>query len=200
MYIWCVRPGLSGTRRWAASHCLFAKLGPRRGCFRANTSSTPWLGALTVHSGEYLARGDPSRAGRGGGLPRIAYSRSWAVDAAIFVPAPRISSVLAHSPSKAALTWRVRTHAEWGPAMDSFTLRIRVIGPSTRRYHNDASKIPSFDTFTLESDVLLVRETGAERDTALGCLALRIREIGPSARRFSCQHVEYSLVWRTHRP
>jgi len=84
--------------------------------------------------------------------------------------------------------------------MDSFTLRIRVIGPSTRRYHNDASKIPSFDTFTLESDVLLVRETGAERDTALGCLALLIREIGPSARLFSCQHVEYSLAWRAHRP
>ena len=84
--------------------------------------------------------------------------------------------------------------------MDCLTLRIRVIGPSTQRYHNDALKIPSFDTLTLESDVTLVRETGAERDTALGRLALRIREIGPSARRFSCQHVEYSLVWRAHRP
>ena len=83
--------------------------------------------------------------------------------------------------------------------MDCLTLRIRVIGPSTRRYHNDASKIPSFDTLTLKSDVHLVRETGAERDTALDCLALRIREIGTSARRFSCQRVEYPLFWRTHR-
>jgi hypothetical protein len=137
--------------------------------------------------------------GCGGGLPRIAYSRNWALDAAFFVPAPRISSVWAHSPSKAARTWRVRTHAERGPAMDCLTLRIRVIGPSTRRYHNDALKIPSFDTLTLESDVHLVRETGAERDTALGCLTLRIREIGPSARRFSCQRLECPLFWRTHR-
>jgi hypothetical protein len=80
-------PTPSGIRPWTASHCAFAKLGPRRGDFRANTSNTPWFGALTVHSGEYLARGDPSRAGRGGGLPRIAYSRNWAVDAAFFVPA-----------------------------------------------------------------------------------------------------------------
>jgi hypothetical protein len=96
-----------------------------------------------------------------------------------------MSSDLAHSPSKAARTWRVGTHAERGPAVDGLPLHIRVIGPSTWRYHNDASKMPSFDTLALKSDVHLVRETGAERDTALDCLALRIREnVGPSTRRY----------------
>ena len=94
----------------------------------------------------------------------------------------------------------METGAERDTALDCLALRIREIGPSARRDHGDASKIPSFDTLTLESGVHLVCETGAERDTALDCLALRIREIGPSVRRFSCQHVVYSLVRCAHRP
>jgi len=248
---WRVGPKPSGMWRWTASHCVFAKLGDRRGDFRASASNILWFGALTVHSGAYLARGDPSRAGCGGGLPRIAYSRNWALDAAIFVPARRISSVSAHSPSIAARIWRVGTHAERDVAVDSLALRIREIGPSARRFscqrveyslvwrthrpkrrvlgaweptpsgirpwtashcafaklgprrgdfRASASNILWFGELTVHSGTYMARESDAERDVAVDCLALRIREIGRSARRFSCQRVEYSLVWRTHRP
>jgi hypothetical protein len=88
----------------------------------------PCFGALTVERGANLAHGDPSQAGYGGGLPRIAYSRKCALDVAIF----------------------------------------------------DASNIPCFDTLTLDSDVHLVRETGAERGMAADCLALRIRDFRAS--------------------
>jgi hypothetical protein len=63
-------------RRWTAPHCVFAKLGPRRGDFRANTPNIPCFGGLTVGSGAYLSRRDPSRVGRGVGLPRIVYSQN----------------------------------------------------------------------------------------------------------------------------
>jgi len=131
-------------RRWTAPHCAFAKLGPRRGDFRANAPNIPCFGGLTVESGAYLAVRDPSRVGCGVGLLCIAYSRNWALDAAISVPTRRIFPVLERSPSKAAHTWRVETQAEWGAALDCFALRIREIGPSTRRYHDDATKIPLF--------------------------------------------------------
>ena len=70
---------------------------------------------------------------------------------------------------------------------DCLALRIRETGTSTRRYHDGASKTPSFDTFTVKSDVhmcIWCVETGAERDAALDRLALRIREVGPSTRRY----------------
>ena len=42
-------------------------------------------------------------------------------------------------------------------AADCLELRVPEIGPSTRRFLDDASKIPCFDTLTVEIDVRLVR-------------------------------------------
>jgi hypothetical protein len=63
---------------------------PRRGEFRASASTIACFGALAVESGACFARGGPSRAGFGSGLPRIAYSRKYALDVAIFAPASTI--------------------------------------------------------------------------------------------------------------
>ena len=52
--------------------------------------------------------------------------------------------------------WCMGTKAEQGAATDCLALRIREIGPSTRRYHDDAPKISPFDTLAVENDVRLV--------------------------------------------
>jgi hypothetical protein len=70
----------------------------------------------------------------------------------------RIFPVLARSQSKVARIRRVGTQAERDATADCLALRIREIGPSTRRYHDGASKNPYFDTLALESVVRLVRE------------------------------------------
>ena len=123
---------------WAATY------KSRFGDFRADASYIPWFGALTVHSGAYLARGDPSRAGCGGGLPCIAHSRNWALSAAIFVPTRRIFPGLARSPSRAARIWRVGTQAERDVAVDCLALRIREVGPSTQRFLCQRLEYPLF--------------------------------------------------------
>ena len=41
--------------------------------------------------------------------------------------------------------------------MDCIALSIREVGPSTRRSHDDASKIPCFDTLTVEIGMCLAR-------------------------------------------
>ena len=53
--------------------------------------------------------------------------------------------------------WCMETRAERGAAVDCLALRIREVGPSTQRYRDDDSKIPSFDTLAIEIDVRLVR-------------------------------------------
>ena len=65
---------------------------------------------------------------------RIAYSRNWALGAAIFVPTRRVLPGLARSPFIAASTWRVGTQAERDVAVDCLALRILEIGPSMRRF------------------------------------------------------------------
>ena len=67
--------------------------------------------------------------GCGGGLPRIAYSRNWACDSAIFVPTLRRFPALARSSSKAARIWRVGTQAEREVVVvvDCPALRIREL-------------------------------------------------------------------------
>jgi hypothetical protein len=50
----------------------------------------------------------------------------------------------------------METGAEPDAALDCLALHIREIGPSTRRYHDDASKIPPFATLAKDSDVRLV--------------------------------------------
>jgi hypothetical protein len=156
MCVWCVETGAE----WgAALDCLalrIREIGPSTRLYHGD-SKIPSFGALALESGVRLVRGDPSRAGCGDGLPRIAHSRNFPLDSAIFVPARRLFPVLTRSPSKAARVWRVETGADWDAAMDCLALRIREIGPSTWQYHDDASKIPSFDTLALESDVRLVR-------------------------------------------
>jgi hypothetical protein len=157
MCVWCVE---TGAERDAALDCLalrIREIGPSARRFSCQRVEIPCFGALAVQSGAYLARGDPSRAGCGGGLPHSAYSRNWALGAAIFVPARRRFLVLTRSPSKAVRIWRVGTRAEQDTAVDCLALRIREIGPLTQRYHDAASKIPSFGALTVESDVRLVR-------------------------------------------
>jgi len=121
-------------RRWTALHCVFAKLGPRRGDFRANAPNIPCFGALIVESGAYLAGRDPSRVGCGVGLLRIAYSRNWALDSAISRRRHEDSPLLTCSPWRVMCHWCVETGAEWDAAVDCPALRIREIGSSTRRF------------------------------------------------------------------
>ena len=52
--------------------------------------------------------------------------------------------------------WAVGTRAEVDATLDCLTLRICEIGPLTRRFHDDASKIPCLDTLIVESDMCLV--------------------------------------------
>jgi hypothetical protein len=146
--------------RDAALDCLalrIREIGPSTRRYHDDASKLPYFDTLALESDVRLVRGDPSRAGCGGGLPRVVYSRKCALDAAIFAPARRILPVLERSPSKTVRSWRVGTQAERGAAVDCLALRIREIGPSTRQYHDDASKFPSFDTLALESDVRLIR-------------------------------------------
>ena len=67
-----------------------------------------------------------------------------------FTTTPRIIPLLTRSPWRVMCVWWVETGAEWDEAADCLALLIREIGPSTRRYHDDASKIPSFDTLASE--------------------------------------------------
>jgi hypothetical protein len=70
---------------------------------------------------------------------------------------PRRFPVLMRLSWRVMCVWCVDTGAAQDAAVDCLALRIREIGTSTRRYHDDASKTPSFDTLALESDVRLVR-------------------------------------------
>jgi hypothetical protein len=54
--------------------------------FSCLTLEEPYFGKLNVETGTYLVLEDTSRAGCSVGMPRIAYSRSWTLDAAIFMP------------------------------------------------------------------------------------------------------------------
>jgi len=53
--------------------------------------------------------------------------------------------------------WCAETKTERDAAVDCIVLSIREIGPSTRRFHDDASKIPCFDTLTVEIGMCLAR-------------------------------------------
>ena len=55
-------------------------------CVFANASKIPAFDTLTVESGMCLVLEDLNRAGCGGGLPRIAYSRNWALESVISPP------------------------------------------------------------------------------------------------------------------
>ena len=67
--------------------------------------------------------------------------------------------------------WCVEIGAE--RVADCLALRIRGIGPSTRRYHDDASNILFFGALIVESDVRLVRgnRDGAGRGGGLPRIA-----------------------------
>ena len=81
MCVWYVEARVE--RDAVVSHYVFAKLGPRLGDFRASPWKIPYFGTLAVETGAYLVLRDVSRAGRGGGVPRIAHSRECPLDAAI---------------------------------------------------------------------------------------------------------------------
>ena len=51
----------------------------------------------------------------------------------------------------------METQAERDTAVGYLAVSIRQIGPSTRRFHAAASKIPSFDTLTVYIGMRLVR-------------------------------------------
>ena len=68
---------------------------------------------LDVESGVYLVLGDPSRAGRGGGLPRIAHSRNWALEGTSFQQPPGLrlrSLVVFDRPNHPRITFVEASH------------------------------------------------------------------------------------------
>ena len=65
-------------------------------------------------------------------------------------PAPRRFPILTRSPSRMVCIWCLKTRTERDAAADCPALRIREIGPSNRRAHAGASKIPTFDMLIVE--------------------------------------------------
>jgi len=90
-----------------------------------------------------------------------------------FTTTPRRFPVLTRSSWRVIHVWCMENRAERDAAVGCLALRICQIGPSTRRFHDYAPKIPCFDTFTVESDVCLVRENpgGAGCDVGLPRIA-----------------------------
>ena len=68
----------------------------------------------------------------------------------------------------------------WGGSHCAF----RRIGTTKMRCHDDNSKIPCFDTITVEIDMFMCAETQAEWDAAVGRLALPFSPNGPSKTRY----------------
>ena len=138
--IWCLE---TRTERDAVPDCLelrIRKMGLRIGASLVRPPQSEVL--LDVVR---LVCGNRSRAGCGVGLPRIAYSRNWALDSAIsrrrFEDSPII---MTRSPWRVMCDWRVGTQAERDAAADCLELRIREIGPSTRRFPCQSAKYSLF--------------------------------------------------------
>ena len=62
------------------------KIVPSNRRAHAGASNIPAFDTLIVDCGMYLMLEDVSRVGCGGGLPRIAYSRNWALESVISPP------------------------------------------------------------------------------------------------------------------
>ena len=77
-------------RRWGASHCVFAKLGPLTGEYAPRPTNIGEVVIPTVIVYACLMFVNPRNVRCGGGAPRIAYSLNWALKPANKPPVPKI--------------------------------------------------------------------------------------------------------------
>ena len=78
-------------------------------------------------------------------------------------------------------------------------MRIRKIGPSNRRTHAGASKIPAFDTLTVESNTYLVLEDANLAGCGGGLPRIAYSRNGTSNRWFHPQDLQHTRHAYTHR-
>ena len=119
------------------------QIGPSNRRAHAGASKIPAFHMLADESCVFLVFGDPSRAGCGGGLPRIAHSGNWTLEGASFqrppalrLPSlavfdrpshPHVAYVEAYHPSAASMVgiddyWRSQSPEYF----DEPTLRARI--------------------------------------------------------------------------
>ena len=83
--------------------------------------------------------------------------------------------------------------SELDAAVDCLALRIRRIGPSKRRCHVGASKIPNFDTLTVEINACLMRDDVSRKSCGGGMPRMAYFPEWALEKAISCCRLEDSL-------